>query len=211
MRLLTLQIKIVNLLHNLRIVDYGMGHTGSAHDAYAFESTRVYQEHDELLEDNEWIWADSAYPSTTWCVPPFKRLPGRALTRRQRKFNYRLATVRVRSEHAIGLLKGRFQSLRELRIQIGNESQHEWALVWIRCCIILHNIILDIEGDDEDALWRKAWAASDGARVPGAESDSPTPPGFGTAEFLPESDRPGYAFRESLVNEILRKHYPELL
>ena len=34
--------------HNLLIVDYGLGHPGSAHDSYAFRSTQVYQEHDTL-------------------------------------------------------------------------------------------------------------------------------------------------------------------
>lgn len=46
---------MVNPLHKLGVVDYGMGHTGSAHDAYAFESTWIFQEHGELLEDSERI------------------------------------------------------------------------------------------------------------------------------------------------------------
>ena len=47
---------------NLRIIDFSYGHTGSTHDATAWEGTRIAQEHESLLEDDEWIWADSAYP-----------------------------------------------------------------------------------------------------------------------------------------------------
>ena len=43
------------------------------------------------------------------------------------------------------MLKGRFQSLKELRIQISLEKTHEFAKLWIICCIILHNIIIDIK------------------------------------------------------------------
>jgi hypothetical protein len=51
------------------------------------------------------------------------------------------------------LLKGRFESLRELRIEINNRQQHEFAVMWIRCCIILHNLIILLEGDDCDMEW----------------------------------------------------------
>ncbi|KAI0045771.1 hypothetical protein FA95DRAFT_1618110 [Auriscalpium vulgare] len=47
---------------NLRIIDFSYGYTGSAHDSTAWAKTRIYQEHDTLLEDGEFIWGDSAYP-----------------------------------------------------------------------------------------------------------------------------------------------------
>lgn len=50
----------------------------------------------------------------------------------------------------MGLLKGRFGCLRGLRQQISNKRRHELALVWIRCCLILHNLILRIENGAED-------------------------------------------------------------
>jgi len=39
-------------LPNLQIIDFSFGHTGSTHDSSAWE---------ELMEENEWVWADSAY------------------------------------------------------------------------------------------------------------------------------------------------------
>ena len=51
--------------HNILIVDYGLGHPGSAHNSYVFRGTQIYQEHDTLLADDEWIWGASAYPLST--------------------------------------------------------------------------------------------------------------------------------------------------
>ncbi|KIM66821.1 hypothetical protein SCLCIDRAFT_87284, partial [Scleroderma citrinum Foug A] len=53
--------------------------------------------------------------------------------------------IRVHSEHFFGSLKGRFQSLQELRFQIQNQTDLDYANMWIRCCLILHNMIINIE------------------------------------------------------------------
>lgn len=44
-----------------------------------------------------------------------------------------------------GALKGRFQSLRELRIQIQTQKDFDFANSWLQCCFILHNLIVEIE------------------------------------------------------------------
>lgn len=152
------------------IVDYSVGHTGSVHDSWAFRSTRTFKEHDQLFGPGEWMWADSAYPSETWSVSPFKRSVRGELNPDQRTFNYYLSKVqsvspnkhladlfqiRIRVEHAIGLLKGRFQSLFQLRIQVYTHEKHLWAIMWIRCCIILHNLILRIEAGNINSDWRE--------------------------------------------------------
>lgn len=64
-------------------------------------------------------------------------------------FNYHVSRVRVRSEHCVGFLKGRWSSLRGLRIQI-NESAHlHFASLWITTCIILHCFAMQYErGED---------------------------------------------------------------
>ena len=153
----SMNAQFVLLLHNLRIVDYALGHTGSAHDSYAFQATRIAKNPTDFLSDGEWMWADSAYPIRTWCVPPFRKPRNGELSRTQKKFNYHLSSVRVRSEHAIGLLKGRFQSLRELRIQIGSHELHKFTILWIRCCVILHNLIIQFEDESmiSDDTWRE--------------------------------------------------------
>ena len=53
--------QIINL-PNLRIVDFGVGHCGSAHDSTAWKGTYFYQQHEALLKEGEFVFADSAYP-----------------------------------------------------------------------------------------------------------------------------------------------------
>ena len=81
--------------HNLLVADYGLGHPGSVHDAYAFQGTQVAQRADQVLPANHWIWADSAYPSQTWCVVPFKAARSVALSRGQKVYNQHLSKVRT--------------------------------------------------------------------------------------------------------------------
>ncbi|KZT66355.1 hypothetical protein DAEQUDRAFT_654579, partial [Daedalea quercina L-15889] len=144
-KLYAIQAIIIILIHNLLIVDYAVGKPGSAHDATGFKDTYFYKHHEELLQSDEWIWADSAFTLTQWLITPFKAPRGKQLTRRQRRFNYYLSKIRVAVEHAIGLLKIRWQSLKELRIHITDEVKLAYATMWIRCCIVLHNLVIRSE------------------------------------------------------------------
>src|SRR6266849_6410117 len=56
----------------------------------------------------------------------------------------------------MGLLKGTFQSLKEIRIQLVNTKCHKLIIMWARICIILHNLIICIEGDNFDDQWRES-------------------------------------------------------
>ncbi|KZT66680.1 hypothetical protein DAEQUDRAFT_642411, partial [Daedalea quercina L-15889] len=111
----------------------------------AFKDTHVFKHHAELLKEYEWIWGDSAYTLTPWLITPFKAPRGEQLTREERRFNYYLSRIRVAVEHAIGLLKIRWQSLKELRIHISDEIQWMFAVMWIRTCLVLHNLVIKSE------------------------------------------------------------------
>lgn len=60
----------------------------------------------------------------------------------------------VWSEHANALLKGRFQSLKELQVPVHNSKQHRYLMFWIISCLILHNLIIrhqeEVHGYDTD-------------------------------------------------------------
>ena len=152
-------------LPNLRIIDYVIGHCGSAHDSTVFQDSRTYRNSGVLFNENEWMWADSAYALDRWCITPYKR-PLAALPE-NKTFNYHLSRVcylfipsgillsvfkqvRVKSEHAMGYLKGRFSSLRGLRQQIRDATDHKRALAWVKTCIIIHMLVSFIEEGDED-------------------------------------------------------------
>ena len=53
------------------------------------------------------------------------------------------------------MLKGTFQSLKEIRIPLINTKRHKIIIMWARVCIILHNLIIRIEGDNFDEEWRE--------------------------------------------------------
>ncbi|KAG1754721.1 uncharacterized protein EDB91DRAFT_1042455 [Suillus paluster] len=38
-----------------------------------FSETCVFKEHDVLLDEGEWIFADTAYPLHSWCQAPYKK------------------------------------------------------------------------------------------------------------------------------------------
>ncbi|KAJ8092395.1 hypothetical protein AAF712_011062 [Marasmius tenuissimus] len=67
----SLNVQAVSL-PNLQIVDFTVGFTGSTHDSTAWEYTRLKKEHLVIVEDGEWVWADSAYPIEWWVVAPYK-------------------------------------------------------------------------------------------------------------------------------------------
>lgn len=83
------------LPNNLLFVDYSVGHTGSVHDSWAFQSTRVSKDHEHIFAPGEWLWADSAYPAEPWCVTPLKKPIGGFLAPDDRTFNYHVSKVRI--------------------------------------------------------------------------------------------------------------------
>lgn len=53
-----------------------------------------------------------------------------------RIFNYHLSRICIQSEHVIGYLKKRFQSLKKLQNQITNPQMFTYTTLWINCYII---------------------------------------------------------------------------
>jgi hypothetical protein len=58
--------------------------------------------------------------------------------------------VRIRSEHAIGFLKGRFQSLKGLHVSIKDTKTHQFATYWVAAFVSVHSFAMQCE--DEDAV-----------------------------------------------------------
>ena len=138
--------QIGNIPSNLRIVDYSHGHTGSAHDSIAFESTAAAKYPNWLFEGEEFAWCDSAYALSPRTIPVHKK-PA-SLRPENAIFDRAVSNIRVRSEHCMGALKGRFQCLRGLRVNINSNRDHAEACRWITIAIILHNMVIDIDGSN---------------------------------------------------------------
>jgi hypothetical protein len=118
--------------------------TGSAHDAAAFEHTAAAKYPEWLFKDTEFAWTDSAYAVNS-CTIPVHKQPA-SLDPANTLFDKLVAHLRIRSEHCMGALKGRFQCLRGLRVDIKSKRDHDLACRWITIAIILHNLIIDVEG-----------------------------------------------------------------
>lgn len=71
------------------------------------------------------------------------------MTHDQNKFNYQISHVRIAVEHAIGILKERFQSLKELRQRVRGQDSMRIMNLWVRACFILHNILIGDLHDEE--------------------------------------------------------------
>jgi hypothetical protein len=152
------------------------------------------------------MWADSAYTPETWSVAPFKKPVNGQLTADQRTYNYWVSKIRIRVEHTIGMLKGTFQSLKEIRIQLVNTKRHMVIIMWARVCIVLHNLIIRIEGDNFDERWRESLVRTgrdDGANGDGDEDDEPE-------DALEQARRriqtPGQRFRLKVMDDLFASH-----
>ena len=138
----SINVQIINT-PNRKIIDYASGFRGSRHDTHCFASTKLGKNPSRFLGQHEWCWGDAGYPLQKWLMIPYKS-PATSL-KLNRTFNFHLFRIRIRSEHTIGYLKGRFQSLKELRFQILNAQDLAYVTLWIKTCIIFHAFCLDYE------------------------------------------------------------------
>ncbi|KAF4614110.1 hypothetical protein D9613_008205 [Agrocybe pediades] len=168
-----LNLQVGNTASNLRIVDFSHGLTGSAHDASAFLHTAASVHSEWFFEGEEFAWADSAYPVNLRTIPVHKK-PA-SLDPKNALFDKFVAFLRVRSEHCMGALKGRFQCLRGLRVTINSNEDHYQACKWITVAIILHNLVIDVEGKEAAEYFINAHTEAeereDTGRAPAAQNN----------------------------------------
>lgn len=84
-------------------------------------------------------FCDSGYAPSKTVVSAYK--PPNTGFEENSDFSTFLAEARVAHEHTIGMLKGRFQSLRGLRIHIRDKATHARAVLGFLACCVLHNIL----------------------------------------------------------------------
>jgi len=99
-----------------------------------------------FFDGDEFAWANSAYLVNSHTIPIHKQ-PA-SFIYKNALFDGVVLHLRVQSEHCIWVLKGRFQCPRGLQVEIKSNKDHVDALQWITAAIILHNLIIDVEGHD---------------------------------------------------------------
>lgn len=113
--------------------------------------------------------------------------------------------VRIRSEHAIGFLKGRFQSLKGLRVLIRDENTHKFATYWILACLGIHSFAMKCEEEEKSSSGH-----SDNSFIAqglsSSSDDTDERPLASTSGPLNTHSTPlqaGHAFREDLKKKLL--------
>jgi hypothetical protein len=114
-------------------------------------------------------------------------------------FNYWVSHVRIRSEHAVGHLKGRFQSLKGLRQQIKSSEDHRKAVEWIRACLVIHTLIHHIEADSFDSDWQEE-LIEQGLSSSSSESAASSSSDAGTGLRVTAGERKRRAIKKDLFD-----------
>jgi DDE superfamily endonuclease len=132
-----------------RILYYHVGWPGSVHDNRVWRTCGLYKRHDQFFSRREYLLGDSAFTASDLMIPPFKNPTGSTMSGNKAAFNTLLSKPRVKSEHCIGILKGRFPFLRCIRLKIGGKQDMKRIVCYVRGTVILHNF-LRTEGFNEE-------------------------------------------------------------
>jgi hypothetical protein len=134
---------------------YNTGWPGSTHDNRVFLNSQLFKNREEYFLFGEYLLGDSAYSCSSVMVQSFKKVPGQAvLPLDKENFNTLLAQVRIASEHCIGILKGRFQYMKQNNIKLKQSAKEVKELVdLIGTCIAIHNLLINYDEDDIPAEW----------------------------------------------------------
>ncbi|CAD6927717.1 unnamed protein product [Tilletia laevis] len=140
---------------HLRFRFLHLGFPGSAHDQRVYRACALAQSPDSHFSTDEFILGDSGYTCDAHLVSLFRRFRGQeSLDPDQVCFNRHASSRRVAVEHAFGVLKLRWQSLRALPVSLRSEVDEARAACWIRACVVLHNALRDQQADP--GLWLTA-------------------------------------------------------
>jgi len=105
-----------------RITWIEVGWPGSVQDNRVWSNSEIYLGRDKYFDHKKYLLGDSAFSTSAVMIPAFKKGHNSSLSEEKRFFNTKLAKVRIKSEHCIGLLKARFQWLRGFWIQDATKS-----------------------------------------------------------------------------------------
>ena len=129
--------------YDRKIRCYHSGYPGSAHDNRVYRNMDIFHHPDNYFSEMEFNIGDSAFSNSPFMVSSFKKQQGEEIPEEHDRFNKLLSKVRIRSEHTIGILKGRFPWLRSIRMKITKKKKSlRKILRLIDATIILHNMLI---------------------------------------------------------------------
>ena len=115
----------------------------SQHDVRVYAFFKLNRRFEEFFSRKQYLLIDSVYVSQKTVVFSYK--VSTINDSNNKRFNKKLFSIRVDIEHVFDMLKERWQSFIELRLNLYNKSQHEFIVKWIIVCVIFHNIFLILQ------------------------------------------------------------------
>lgn len=100
-----------------------------------------------FFSENKYLLGDSAFSFSDIVVPAYKCSAGCYLDLSASAFNDLLVQPRVKLEHYIGILKGRFPWLKIIRIRVDGAASMKKVCEYVQSCVILHNVMLSAPYD----------------------------------------------------------------
>ncbi|MBW0503682.1 hypothetical protein O181_043397 [Austropuccinia psidii MF-1] len=111
------------------------GGAGSCADSMVYRNMGLFINPDRFF--------DKAYPLNDHLFRAIRAPAANSLTNTE--FNFCLAKSRVRNEHAIGILHGKWASLREMQLQLHGKHDIVQYVNWIKACCNLHNMLSQLK------------------------------------------------------------------
>jgi hypothetical protein len=136
-----------------RIRAYLAGNPGTCHDQRSARQMTLWKTPDKFLSPKQYGIGDSAFDNQWFMVSAYKKPVGTSMPREYEVFNDKMKKPRVISEHVNGILKGRFPLLNKIPFTINGKKTMKYALKYIDCCVILHNLLVGLKDDIPDE-WR---------------------------------------------------------
>lgn len=128
--------------HTKKITFVQTGWPGSVHDQTAFSQSKLFLRPSSAFSPGEFLLGDSGYALSNRMLTPY-RSPAANHPDNQ-FFNVRVSSARVKIEHVNGILKNRFSSLKEIRLQVKTCQDFKRINNWITACCILHNFAMSL-------------------------------------------------------------------
>ncbi len=126
--------------------------SNSQHDQRVFFVDDLHQHSTSYFSSDQYLLSDNVYINILYVITLYKASHIKHFE--VRRFNRRLSRVRIDIEHAFDMLKDKWKSLIKLRLRIRDRKNYIFAIRWIIACLILHNILLNIQNNwDEDEEW----------------------------------------------------------
>ena len=154
--------------HEKRIRYLLVGWPGCVHDNRMWESSKVYENMEQFFSELEYLLGDSAFTATPIVVPAYKRVANQGLETTNEWFNNKLASPRVIIEHTIGIWKGRFPYMRNMRVRIGHVRDLRRIIRYAKATAILHNLLIKVHKIPDE------WEANSDSSSSSSESSSDT-------------------------------------